>query len=225
MSIRVNAGVRDDPYPGLFCTRSRIRSVANCSAGSSEWPVADQIPTTSGTGDAEHRDPRVLAKMAVTVDHLTGGRLEFGIGAGWAENEHAMPGLEFGTRNDRADRLEESVRRRPGSGPRPDGSTMTSTLTGALVGTGSSEVVREPHTVDAHGVATPHASLAAEEPFDRLGSEDAVEVRRAGWLRNPAPRPGRGRGWPRWGFAHAVSPVAVAESVLASRSTRSVICR
>jgi alkanesulfonate monooxygenase SsuD/methylene tetrahydromethanopterin reductase-like flavin-dependent oxidoreductase (luciferase family) len=40
---------------------------------------------------------------------LSGGRLEFGIGAGWAENEHAMLGLEFGTKNDRADRLEESV--------------------------------------------------------------------------------------------------------------------
>src|SRR4051812_10241657 len=56
-----------------------------------------------------YRHPAVLAKMAVTVDHLSGGRLEFGIGAGWAQNEHTMLGLEFGTRNDRADRLEESV--------------------------------------------------------------------------------------------------------------------
>jgi F420-dependent oxidoreductase-like protein len=56
-----------------------------------------------------YRHPAVLAKEAVTVDHLSGGRLEFGIGAGWAENEHTMLGLEFGTKNDRADRLEESV--------------------------------------------------------------------------------------------------------------------
>jgi alkanesulfonate monooxygenase SsuD/methylene tetrahydromethanopterin reductase-like flavin-dependent oxidoreductase (luciferase family) len=56
-----------------------------------------------------YRHPAVLAKMAVTVDHVSGGRLEFGIGAGWAQNEHTMLGLEFGTRNDRADRLEESV--------------------------------------------------------------------------------------------------------------------
>jgi F420-dependent oxidoreductase-like protein len=56
-----------------------------------------------------YRHPGVLAKMAVTVDHLSGGRLEFGIGAGWAENEHTMLGLEFGTKNDRADRLEEGV--------------------------------------------------------------------------------------------------------------------
>jgi alkanesulfonate monooxygenase SsuD/methylene tetrahydromethanopterin reductase-like flavin-dependent oxidoreductase (luciferase family) len=56
-----------------------------------------------------YRHPAVLAKMAVTVDHLCAGRLEFGLGAGWAENEHTMLGLEFGTKNDRADRLEESV--------------------------------------------------------------------------------------------------------------------
>lgn len=56
-----------------------------------------------------YRHPGVLAKQAVTVDHLSGGRLEFGIGAGWAENEHTMLGLPFGTRGERADRLEESL--------------------------------------------------------------------------------------------------------------------
>jgi F420-dependent oxidoreductase-like protein len=55
-----------------------------------------------------YRHPAVLAKAAVTVDHLSGGRLEFGLGAGWAENEHTMLGLPFGTRRDRADWLEEA---------------------------------------------------------------------------------------------------------------------
>src|SRR6266704_1502798 len=55
-----------------------------------------------------YRHPVVLAKAAVAVDHLSGGRLEFGIGAGWAENEHTMLGLPFGTAGDRADRLEEA---------------------------------------------------------------------------------------------------------------------
>lgn len=55
-----------------------------------------------------YRHPAVLAKAAVTIDHLSGGRLEFGIGAGWAENEHTMLGLPFGTAGDRADRLEEA---------------------------------------------------------------------------------------------------------------------
>ena len=62
----------------------------------------------SVTGNT-YRHPAVLAKAAVTVDHLSGGRLEFGIGAGWAENEHTTLGLPFGTARDRADRLEEAL--------------------------------------------------------------------------------------------------------------------
>ena len=56
-----------------------------------------------------YRHPGMLAKLATTVDHLSGGRLEFGIGAGWAEREHTMYGLEFGTFHDRFDRLEEAL--------------------------------------------------------------------------------------------------------------------
>jgi alkanesulfonate monooxygenase SsuD/methylene tetrahydromethanopterin reductase-like flavin-dependent oxidoreductase (luciferase family) len=40
-----------------------------------------------------YRHPAVLAKVATTVDHLSGGRLEFGIGAAWADAEHRMLGL------------------------------------------------------------------------------------------------------------------------------------
>lgn len=55
-----------------------------------------------------YRHPGVLAKMAVTVDHLSGGRLEFGLGAAWAETEHMMFDLQFGTVGERLDRLEEA---------------------------------------------------------------------------------------------------------------------
>jgi F420-dependent oxidoreductase-like protein len=54
------------------------------------------------------RHPAVVAKAAVTVDHLSGGRLEFGLGAGWAEPEHTMLGLDFGTAGRRLDRLDEA---------------------------------------------------------------------------------------------------------------------
>ncbi|MGI8415607.1 MAG: LLM class F420-dependent oxidoreductase [Nakamurella sp.] len=56
-----------------------------------------------------YRHPAVLAKMAVTVDHLSGGRLEFGIGSAWAENEHTMLGLPFETIRARADWLAEAL--------------------------------------------------------------------------------------------------------------------
>lgn len=57
-----------------------------------------------------YRHPGVLAKMAVTVDHLSGGRLEFGLGAAWAELEHTMFDLEFGTVGQRIARLDEACR-------------------------------------------------------------------------------------------------------------------
>src|SRR5438270_5973560 len=55
-----------------------------------------------------YRHPAVLAKVAVTVDHLSDGRLEFGIGAAWAEIEHRMFGLEG--LDHRVGRLSESLR-------------------------------------------------------------------------------------------------------------------
>jgi F420-dependent oxidoreductase-like protein len=55
-----------------------------------------------------YRSPAVLAKQAVTIDHVSGGRLVFGIGAGWQENEHAAYGLALGTIKERLDRFEEA---------------------------------------------------------------------------------------------------------------------
>ena len=55
-----------------------------------------------------YRHPAVLAKMAVTVDHLSGGRLDFGLGAAWAEVEHQMLGLQLGGLRERMDRFEEA---------------------------------------------------------------------------------------------------------------------
>lgn len=57
-----------------------------------------------------YRHPAELAKMAVTVDHLSGGRLEFGFGAGWNVYEHESMGLELGAPGERLDRFEEAVR-------------------------------------------------------------------------------------------------------------------
>jgi alkanesulfonate monooxygenase SsuD/methylene tetrahydromethanopterin reductase-like flavin-dependent oxidoreductase (luciferase family) len=45
-------------------------------------------------GGMAYRHPALLAKIAVTVDHLSGGRLEFGIGAGWAARERSMYGID-----------------------------------------------------------------------------------------------------------------------------------
>ncbi len=55
-----------------------------------------------------YRHPAVLAKMAATVDIISGGRLVLGLGAGWQENEHRAYGIEFSTLGGRMNRLEEA---------------------------------------------------------------------------------------------------------------------
>jgi F420-dependent oxidoreductase-like protein len=56
------------------------------------------------------RNPALVVKMATTLDHLSGGRMELGIGGAWFEREHTAFGLDFGTSpGDRLNRLDEAV--------------------------------------------------------------------------------------------------------------------
>lgn len=55
------------------------------------------------------RHPAILAKMAATLDHISNGRLEFGIGAGWFEFEHTSLGLPFPGAGRRLKALEEAI--------------------------------------------------------------------------------------------------------------------
>jgi F420-dependent oxidoreductase-like protein len=55
-----------------------------------------------------YRYPAVLAKTAATVDRFSGGRLEFGIGASWAEFEFTSLGIPFPPARERMDRLAEA---------------------------------------------------------------------------------------------------------------------
>ena len=56
-----------------------------------------------------YRNPALTAKIAATVDHISGGRVVLGLGAGWQENEHEKYGFEFSTVKGRLDRLDEAV--------------------------------------------------------------------------------------------------------------------
>jgi alkanesulfonate monooxygenase SsuD/methylene tetrahydromethanopterin reductase-like flavin-dependent oxidoreductase (luciferase family) len=56
------------------------------------------------------RNPGLVAKMATTIDHVSGGRFVLGLGGGWFEREHDAFGLHFGSGfGERLDRLEEAV--------------------------------------------------------------------------------------------------------------------
>ncbi|MGH9290864.1 MAG: LLM class flavin-dependent oxidoreductase, partial [Acidimicrobiales bacterium] len=56
-----------------------------------------------------YRHPAVVANIAVTVDHVSGGRFTLGVGAGWQENEHAAYGIELPPVGPRIDRFAEAI--------------------------------------------------------------------------------------------------------------------
>jgi F420-dependent oxidoreductase-like protein len=57
-----------------------------------------------------YRHPCLTAKMAVSLDHISAGRLNLGIGAGWFELEHTSLGLDFKTVRGRLGALEEALK-------------------------------------------------------------------------------------------------------------------
>jgi F420-dependent oxidoreductase-like protein len=91
----------------------------NAEDTSTPWPeawitlaaVGAQVPRlrigTLVAGNT-YRHPAVLAKMAATLDHITGGRVVLGIGSGWQENEHRQYGIPFYTVGERLRRLDEA---------------------------------------------------------------------------------------------------------------------
>ena len=60
-------------------------------------------------GCNSYRDPGVLAKITSTIDVISGGRLDWGIGAGWYENEYKGYGFEFRRPKERIGMMRETV--------------------------------------------------------------------------------------------------------------------
>ncbi|CPU63219.1 LLM class F420-dependent oxidoreductase [Mycobacteroides abscessus] len=58
-----------------------------------------------------YRNPDLLADMARTVDHISGGRLVLGLGAGWYQKDYTAYGYEYGTRQQRFDLFESGLAR------------------------------------------------------------------------------------------------------------------
>jgi F420-dependent oxidoreductase-like protein len=71
--------------------------------------VTERIRLGTMVSPATFRHPSVLARMAVTVDHISGGRVEVGMGSGWYEREHLAHGFPFPSGKERFELFAEQV--------------------------------------------------------------------------------------------------------------------
>ena len=71
--------------------------------------VTERIRLGTMVSPVTFRRVPVLAKMVTTVDHISGGRVELGLGAGWFESEHEAYGLAFPPLRERLDELDRQL--------------------------------------------------------------------------------------------------------------------
>ena len=71
--------------------------------------ATDTLRLTTTVLAHDFRHPAVLAKELATLDVLSGGRVEIGLGAGWLQSEYEQTGIAFDRPAERIDRLEEYV--------------------------------------------------------------------------------------------------------------------
>jgi F420-dependent oxidoreductase-like protein len=101
----------------LFCSDHYAPVYAESPCGSLEtWGVLSALAVSTqrlrlGTmvSPATFRHPSVLASLATTVDQVSGGRVELGIGAGWWARDHAMYGFDFPDLGTRLELLAEQA--------------------------------------------------------------------------------------------------------------------
>ncbi len=104
-------------FEAIFTSDHYFSVLGNRERGSSDaWTNLGGLAAATSTirlgtlvSPVTFREPAVLAKAAVTVDRISGGRVELGIGAGWWEEEHRTHGFPFPPVVERFDLLEEQL--------------------------------------------------------------------------------------------------------------------
>lgn len=109
------AGPADGPTTDAWSTLAGLaRDTSTIRIGSLVSPVTFRIPGS-------------FAKVVATVDEMSGGRVEVGMGAGWNEDEHLQLGIPFPSLRERYDRLEEALEIVHGLWAEPDGWSFAGT--------------------------------------------------------------------------------------------------
>src|ERR687887_783545 len=104
----VEALFRSDHYLG-FHADNRAGSLDCWATLAGLAAVTTKLRLGSLVSPVTFRHPSVLARVAVTVDHISGGRVELGLGAGWFEPEHRTYGFAFPDLRTRTELLVEQL--------------------------------------------------------------------------------------------------------------------
>ncbi len=96
--------IRDHFVPDFFGDQ-----LAPITAMSTAAAVTSTLRVGTLVLDNDYRHPVLLAKEAATIDLLSGGRLELGLGAGWLRREYEIAGIEYHSAGTRIARLEEAI--------------------------------------------------------------------------------------------------------------------
>ena len=98
---------RSDHYASIFRRRAAALDAWTTLAGLAA--ITSRIRLGTLVSPVTFRHPSVLARTAVTVDHISRGRVDVGLGLGWYEREHTENGFAFGTTRERFRLLSEQV--------------------------------------------------------------------------------------------------------------------
>ena len=114
--VALARAAEDARLEGLFRSDHYSAIVLPLEGSLDAWATLAALATLTSTlrlgtmvSPATFRHPSVLARMATTVDHVSGGRVELGMGAGWYEREHVENGIPYLDSKTRFDLFAEQV--------------------------------------------------------------------------------------------------------------------
>jgi F420-dependent oxidoreductase-like protein len=180
--VRLAHLAQDSGFEGLFRSDHYTAIIRPDAEAHDAWAtlaglaaVTSRIRLGTMVSPATFRHPSVLARMAVTVDHISGGRVEVGMGSGWYEREHLAQGFPFLDGKQRFELFAEQVEVvvRSWSGERFDHDGLAYTLRDQLA---LPRPVQQPHPplVLGGSVKRRFAALAARyaTEVNTLGAPD-----------------------------------------------------